>query len=64
MGGGGTCERELNKQVESLSLEKKVHFLGFREDLEAIYPQMDTADSTGPQDRAKVHSPINQIDSF
>jgi glycosyltransferase involved in cell wall biosynthesis len=39
--GDGELEAELREQASSLGIDKRVRFLGFRDDLDALYPAFD-----------------------
>jgi glycosyltransferase involved in cell wall biosynthesis len=39
--GGGELEAEVRAQVDALALSSRVHLLGWRRDLEALYPDLD-----------------------
>jgi glycosyltransferase involved in cell wall biosynthesis len=39
--GDGELESELKRQASSLGIEQRVRFLGFRDDLDALYPAFD-----------------------
>jgi glycosyltransferase involved in cell wall biosynthesis len=39
--GGGELEADVRAQVSSLALSSRVHLLGWRRDLEALYPDLD-----------------------
>lgn len=41
--GDGECRPQLESQVASLGLSGRVHFLGLREDVDAILPNLDVA---------------------
>jgi glycosyltransferase involved in cell wall biosynthesis len=39
--GGGELEEDVRGRVEALALQHRIHFTGWRRDLEAIYPDLD-----------------------